>query len=228
MKRLLILAALAACAPAEGPEAAGAINDPDSAAAPGPLPTAQPVSLPPLSLRPFHDAERMLDSIQVLRGGQVVQTLVPPSDDVDPAPEPGSDVDTVDINFDGYPDVQQRTIWAAGSNTAHHWWLFDADSARFVYSPEYSEKVMAYRVDAAKREIVVHATGGHAGAIFEEYVYQPRGRELVRIRSVQQDALAGTESYVRVTGRLEGGAWVETADTLTVDELRAGQDSSGG
>jgi len=229
MKRLLLAAALAAaCAPAEGPETASALHDPDSAATPAPLSPARPVALPALSLRPFHGSEAVLDSIQVLRGGRLVQTLVPPGDDVDPAPEPGADVDTVDVNFDGYVDIQQQTIWGATGNAAYNWWLFDPDSGRFVLSREYGEKVWSYDLDPAAREITVRANGGHAGAIFEEYVYQPRGRTLARVRSVQQDWILGTESYVRVVGRQGPEGWVEERDTLTMDQRRAEQDSADG
>jgi hypothetical protein len=222
---LIVLCGALACAPAEGPQTASSQTDPDSGSVPALLPTARPTPLPQLSLRTFHDTASVLDSIQVMRGGRLVQTLVTGGDDMDPAPSPGEDVDTVDINFDGYTDIRQQTIWGATGNAAYSWWLFDPDSSRFVRSREYEEKIWRHSVDRAKREITVHANGGHAGLIYEEYVYQPRGGQLVRIRSVQQDAIMGTETYVRVKGRLEGERWVEESDTLTFQVLRAEQDS---
>jgi hypothetical protein len=181
--------------------------------------TVAPTPLPALSIRAFHGAEGVLDSIRVFRGERWVQTL--PGQTDEPAQSTETDVDTVDINLDGFTDIQQQVMWSAGANVGYYFWLYDQDSARFVAAPEYGQKIQRYDLDRAKREIVVRSTGGHAGAIFEEDVYQPKGRSLLRIRATHQDWNDEQERYVRTTGRLEGGQWVEKADTFTAETLPA-------
>jgi hypothetical protein len=221
---LLTATIFAACgAPAEGPGAPDQLTDlTDSVSA---LPRERLAVAPPLSIRGFHSEEGVLDSIHVLRAGRAVQTLVP-GGDVDPAPHPGEDVDTVDINFDGHPDVRQQTIWGATGNAAYGWWLFDASAGRFVEAPEFGEKIQGHTVDRQRREITVRSSGGHAGAIFEEDVYQPRGRDLIRVRSTHQDWNPETERYLRTVGRLDAGQWVERTDTFTMETLPSA-DSTG-
>jgi hypothetical protein len=214
---ILAAAILAACADrAEGPGAPGhSVAESDSLSA---LPAERLAVTPPLSVRGFHTEDRVLDSIQVLRAGRAVQTLVPTGDS-DPAPEPGADVDTVDINFDGHPDIRQQTVWGATGNAAYNWWLFDPAAGRFVEAPEFNQRIQAHTVDRERREVTVRSNGGHAGAIFEEDVYQPSGRSLVRVRSVHQDWNPETDRYLRTVGRLEAAQWVERTDTFTMETL---------
>ena len=172
----------------------------------------------PLALLPFRNADGRVDSIQVLRGGRPVQTILPDAD-ADTPPFSGYDVDTVDVNFDGFPDVYHQVVWGATGNAAFTWWLFDSDSGRFVPSPEFSQAIGGFTLYPARREITVRSNGGHAGAIFEMDVYRPRGRTLTRVRAVHQDWDPDAERYLRTTGRLEGNRWTEKVDTFTVETL---------
>jgi hypothetical protein len=221
MNRMMmaLVLALAACGSAGEQSASApaqeAVGRADTA---GLVPTAPLAALPPLALRPFHDAEEILDSVQVMRGARLVQTLIA-NPDGEPPPEGGTDVDTVDINLDGNPDVQQQIAWGATGNAVYTFWLFDVDSARFREAPEFGEKIQGYWIDPAKREITVRSNGGHAGAIFDVDVYQPHGRTLVRLRSIHQEWKPEIERYLRTSGSLDAGRWVERVDTFTMENL---------
>ena len=54
---------------------------------------------------------------------------------------------------------------------------------------------------------------------FEETTFEPRGRELVRVRSNSQDFDPETERYIRRTGSHQDGGWVEQMDTFTLETL---------
>lgn len=218
MKRLLILVLLAACAPEnQGPGAPPPVEQipADSLAV---LKPEKLAPRPPLSWETFYDPDRVLDSIRVRIGGRPLQTLAAEGDS-EPVEAPGEDVDTVDINLDGRADLRQRTIRGATGNVLYRWWLFDPDSGRFVHSPEYSREIGAHTLDRERRRITTRSHGGHAGAIFEETTFEPRGRELVRVRSISQDFDPETERYIRRTGSHQDGGWVEQMDTFTLETL---------
>jgi hypothetical protein len=229
MRRSILIPALllSACGSAheDGRALDPRVEAPRPADTAGLVPTLAPAAMPSLRLLAFHDADGVLDSIRVFRAERRVQTLV--SDGGDPSEHPEADVDTVDINFDGYPDVQQQVVWGATGNAAYAFWLFDRDSSRFVAAPEFGEKIQAYGLDRARREITVRSNGGHAGLIHELDVYRPEGRGLVRLRSEHQDWIAESGRYVRRRGSLEGDRWVERVDTLAPEAAMAAVDSSG-
>jgi hypothetical protein len=220
IRSLLAVLLLAACNStaerhSEASFAADSLRPRDTAGVAAAAPVAPDQAV---SLMPFRAADGALDSVHVLRAGHLLQSLVVPPGG-EPPPEGATDLDTVDINLDGHFDVQQQVVWGATGNAAFNFWLYDPAADRFVESGEYGRKLAGYRIDAPKREIVVRSNGGHAGAIFEMDVFQPRGDSLVRLRSVHQDWNDAAERYIRTTGSHSGGSWVEKVDTFTTETL---------
>lgn len=224
---LLPLLLAAACgSPGDAPRTQARAAD---TAAPGPgvaadtasatPPAVQPQAPPEFSLRPFHDAGGVLDSVWVMSGGRRVQTLATEVEDAEPPPSGGADLGREDVDFDGVPDIWHLNLWGATGNAGYTWWLYDPAQGVFRHSPEFSEKVGSHTLDPARRRITVRSNGGHAGAIFTEEVLEVRDGRLVEVSSTDQDWLPELDRYVRRTRVRRGEQVEERVDTLRLEEL---------
>ncbi|KQP20003.1 hypothetical protein [Pseudorhodoferax sp. Leaf267] len=191
MKRaaaLVSAALLAACQPAAAPPAATA--------------PAAPASTPAAATSAALQFARAGDTIEVRRGADVLQRLqIPASAE---APE----IEVLDMNFDGAPDLRVIDVRPAGPNVRYVNWLFDPAGQRFVRSAALDE-LPAPAFDAARREVLSSWRDGATQYGRDTYAF--RGGELVpQARELRAYSAPGV--YTLKRSRWADGGWqlVET------------------
>lgn len=231
----LLVTMLGGCGESESPDRTGSASAPvDSAsaataAAPGDPPAREcPAAPGEMAMRvradgPEYrfrivptadpDGERAVDSIVVRRGCDPVQALSPGENWLLPdstAPR----LSMVDVDFDGHGDLAfVANQGMANSNSEY--WRFDPAAGRF----EPLGAFVTFEPDSARRELVTHNRGGHAGLIWSAGRHKYEGGKIVTVREEAQDWSDEAEVYVRTVRERRAGRMVETArDTLTREE----------
>jgi hypothetical protein len=141
--------------------------------------------LPEYSFHLRRDEESTPTAIEVIRDNALLQTLEIP-DDVD-APPSGMPLMAVeDVNGDGYADLKFLRWWGATGNRTYFYWLFDPESAKFVYMDQMAE-LSNVTPDPKTHEIKTHSDLGAAGNSYTDQVFRFQGKDLVLIREVKQE-----------------------------------------
>jgi uncharacterized protein YecT (DUF1311 family) len=145
--------------------------------------------------------------IQVSRPGAPLQRI--DISGIEAEPEPFEDAGlfwAVDMNFDGYADLQLLTLRAATGNTRSAYWLYDPSKGTFEPHEELSGLISAV-ADPRAKLVRTHEKGGAAGLIFDDADYRWEGGRLVKVRELTQDG------QVRIVRELRGGQLVEVSRT---------------
>lgn len=200
----------AAAAPADSPAA-------DCPAAPGETAMRMRAGGPEYRFRivpsAAPDGERAVDSIVVRRGCDAVQTLAPGENWLLPD-ETAPRLSVVDVDFDGHGDLAFVANQGMANSTSEYW-RFDPAAGRF----EPLGAFVTFEPDSARRELVTHNRGGHAGLIWESGRHRYEGGKIVTVRHEAQDWSDEAEAYIRTVREHRAGRMVETArDTLTRQE----------
>jgi hypothetical protein len=149
------------------------------------------------------------DSITVLLGGRVVQTLLPSENHL--PPETGVErIARIDLDFDGFSDLGFVTeLSMAGSRSEY--WRLDPATARFDHAGVYE----TLQPDSAARELTTYIRGGHAGRLWTASRWRWMDGALAEVRQEEQDVQPDGEGYVRIVRERRNGALAETSrDTL--------------
>jgi hypothetical protein len=163
------------------------------AAAPAEVTLAIHPSLPPYRVL-FETHHRLPVVARVFRGGDAepVQEIR-----LSYATSAGQPVQLVDLNFDGYQDLQITRTGEAERWVAYH--LFDPASGRFVHWP--NERMV---VPDPEKRVLVETSSGPCSGSERIHRWYGDGFRVVRWREWKDEE----EGTVRVTRELRGGAWV--------------------
>ncbi len=159
------------------------------------------------------DGDRAVDSIVVRRGCRTMQTLAPGENWLLPD-ETAPRLSMVDVDFDGHGDLAFLAVQGMANSTSEYW-RFDPASGRFEPLGAFD----TFEPDSARRELVTHNRGGHAGLIWSSGRHRYQDGRIVTVREEAQDWSDEAEAYVRTVREHRAGRMVETArDTLTREE----------
>jgi hypothetical protein len=153
-----------------------------------------------------------IDSVQVYRGAEYVQTIARDiqtegrATDLPP-------VGVADINFDGFADLRLLSSVGNTGNEVLEWWLFDSRTERFVHSESASGVIGNYELDSRRRTVTTTWGGGRMGTIFKRTTYSWSGDKLVTLRMVEQSWDQETGLYRRITRTLRNGGLAVVADS---------------
>ena len=117
---------------------------------------------------------------------------------------PYLNLSTVDINFDGYNDLEMLSnVGASGLNRSYVYWLFDPQTRRFSFAEEleYTNPV----VDAQAKEITTGGSMGCAGRCWLLETHRLIGDEFVLVRVQRQYYDEAKQQYMRVAEALVDG-----------------------
>jgi hypothetical protein len=117
----------------------------------------------------------------------------------------------VDFNFDGYQDIYVLTDWGATGNSQGCIWLYNSETRRFDYSPEFSE-LGTFTLDPAHKTIITWANGGMAGGVHSANKYKIVNNRPVLIYSERQDWDLEKKQFHCVVAELRGNEMVTTRD----------------
>ncbi len=145
---------------------------------------------------------RVDNAIEVRRGATVLQRL-----DIPPSAE-APDIEVLDLNFDGTPDLRVIDVRPAGPNVSYINWLFDPASQRFVRS-EALDELVAPEFDAARRQVRSSWRDGATRYGSESYTFRD-GQLVPLTREVKVYSAPGVFTMTR--SRWVQGRWqqVET------------------
>gem|GEM_PF-1671023 len=159
------------------------------------------------------DGDRAVDSIVVRRGCRTVQALAPGESSLLPD-ETVPRLSMVDVDFDGHGDLRLLAYQGMANSTSEYW-RFNPQAGRFEPLGAFD----TFEPDSARRELVTHNRGGHAGLIWASGRHRYEGGKIVTVREEAQDWSDEAEGYVRIVRERRSGRMVETArDTLTREE----------
>lgn len=117
----------------------------------------------------------------------------------------------VDFNFDGYRDIYVLTNWGATGNNQGCIWLYNSESKRFEYSPEFSN-LGTFTLDPAHKTIITWGNGGMAGAVHSADKYKVQNNHPVLIYSERQEWDMGKKQFHCMISELRGSQMVTTHD----------------
>lgn len=128
------------------------------------------------------------------------------------APPRGADwFRAVDFNFDGYQDIYVLTNWGATGNNQGCIWLYNSESKRFEYSPEFSN-LGTFTLDPTHKTIITWGNGGMAGAVHSADKYKVQNNHPVLIYSERQDWDMEKKQFHCLVSELRGNHMVTTHD----------------
>ena len=165
-------------------------------------------------VRAYESEPTEVDSIVVFRECERVQALVPGENFLPEGRDHLPRISAVDLDFDGYGDLAFVAMLSL-SGSISEYWRFDPAAGRFQPLGPHD----TFQVDSARRELVTHVRGGHAGLLWTAERYRfVRGR-LARVRAEEQDWSDAAQAYVHTVRELRGDSLVEVRrDTLTREE----------
>jgi len=142
-----------------------------------------------------------LERITVLQSDKVVQHLK-----CNDCMSYGLMLEFKDMNFDGYDDV--ITIANAGaSNTFYMVWVFDKKSKKFVPKEKFRE-LCGPEPNPDTKTIHTHMTGGMAGLLYTDKIYQYKNENLVLKKQIDQEEII-SDYFFRETNHFENGRSVK-------------------
>lgn len=136
--------------------------------------------------------------------------------DLEGEPLPYEQIDylwAVDMNFDGYLDLQFLNTLGATGNSGSRYWLYNPARARFEFNQSLSELGGA-KADAATRTIHTYSKGGAAGMVYWSAVHAWENGKLVTLEEESQNYPPGDNSgnwFVRVVKQRRNGRLVEVS-----------------
>lgn len=92
----------------------------------------------------------------------------------------GCDLDTVDVNFDGYLDFSVLADQSPMGNESYEYWVFDRKTGEFKEAPDFGDITF---VDEAHKLLVSYSRGSEWEGITE--YYKVEDGEPVEIKSVE-------------------------------------------
>jgi hypothetical protein len=117
----------------------------------------------------------------------------------------------VDFNFDGYQDIYVLTNWGATGNNQGCIWLYNSETMRFDYSPEFSN-LGTFTVDSANKTIITWGNGGMAGGVHSADKYKVEGNRPVLVYNERQDWDQEKKQFHCTVKELRGRQMVTTHD----------------
>ncbi|MFB3922821.1 MAG: hypothetical protein ACE145_13940 [Terriglobia bacterium] len=151
---------------------------------------------------------KTIDHIEAFIGSEArpVQTLT--ECQMEEQPYRGADwFRAEDFNFDGYKDLRLLIAWGATGNENACIWLFDPQTGRFAFSPEFSE-IGTYKLNAADKTITTTSVGGMAGSIHDFRTYKVTGNRPLLIEEEEQTWDNQACSLLRVVRKRQDGKLV--------------------
>ena len=119
-----------------------------------------------------------------------------------------------DYNFDNKPDVAIYNNVGSGTNNAfENIYIFDADKNRFSLNRILSESANSYP-DTIDKTISTFLGYGMASMIHVEITYIWKDKELVAVKSVEQDYVKSLNVFVRTEKELKDNIWITKIDTV--------------
>jgi hypothetical protein len=117
----------------------------------------------------------------------------------------------VDFNFDGYQDIYVLMDWGATGNSQGCIWLYNPESKRFDYSPEFSS-LGTFTLDRPHKTIITRSNGGMAGGIHSADKYKVENNRPVLVYNERQDWDMDKKQFHCVVKELQGNHMVTTHD----------------
>jgi hypothetical protein len=156
------------------------------------------------------DGRRVVPSIRVVRDNSEVQELK--VHDMMPMPAKKKFFfGGVDINFDGFQDLEILTSRGA-ANASADYWIFKPDTGKFDYLGNYP----IFTIDAEKHRLKTYERGGYGGMVYtsSEYAFVDGKLELTRCE--KQEATAQENVFSRVVQeRVNGELKVTQRETVS-------------
>jgi hypothetical protein len=171
------------------------------------------------------DRERnAINRIEISRQDKPVRTILLENETDGPymfdSPPMKEIFQAVDVNFDGYKDLQLITCFGATGNTCFNYFLFNPLARNFEYNKEFSDTNGI--PDPAVKEIRVHVNAGCAGGCFIERTYKVLNNKPVLVKEVKQDYENSDPSssfFVKTTTELiDGEMKVTSAERLVIPQ----------
>lgn len=159
-----------------------------------------------------------MDSIVVSVDGRPVQSLWPGENRL-PAYAEAERLSSIDLDFDGSPDLALLSELAAG-NSRSQYWRQDPRTGRFTVAGEY--ETMA--PDPAARELTTFSRSREGGRLWTAGRWRWAGDVLEPVAEESQAAMYDNPGrYLRAVNRWRGSRWeLVRLDTLRESQLRAG------
>jgi hypothetical protein len=121
-----------------------------------------------------------------------------------------SDIEFVDMNFDGYLDIKMLNAMSMnGVNVGFAIYLFNPRNSQFIYNDRFSEILGGYSYSLNSSDSTITSEGelGCMGHCFSRDTYKITGDSLLLIRSIlqDQDASGNPDKYLLTKKELVNG-----------------------
>ncbi len=98
-----------------------------------------------------------------------------------------------DVNFDGYKDIMVQGAGGAGSNIPYHFWIWNKDSYKFVFSEEL-DGLISVQINS-KDKMIFSSNTSSAGSYYIESYYKFISNKFTLVKEIERIADVNTNSF---------------------------------
>jgi hypothetical protein len=98
-----------------------------------------------------------------------------------------------DVNFDGYKDIMIQGAGGAGPNIPYHFWLWNKDSYKFIFSEEL-DGLISVQINRNDK-IIFSSNTSSAGSYYIESYYKFISNKFTLVKQIERIADVSTSSF---------------------------------
>lgn len=135
------------------------------------------------------DDRAVPETIEVRADGKLRQTLTVESNGVELNSLATQAFTSIDLNFDGYDDLQVWTATSAGPNSGYAFWLYDPAKMQFDRREDLDDKFSGFELDSDPAAKTIGVSGRVSCCAWEVATYQWVGTQLLQTIDVESGGI---------------------------------------